>query len=562
MVFGVLQTQINWYMHGKSHFTATGYDKHAAEYQDKNFHANVDLAGKTYMVTGANSGIGKEMSKYLAEKGADVYMVCRSPERGEKARADIAEITKSDKVHLLQCDVSKASDVRSMWKSFMEKAGAGKEGGAAKLDGLVCNAGTILHDKTLTDEGVESTFATQVAFGVYLLGKLAMPTMEATPDSRLVIITSGGALTEKLAPWETLTCTSKEAMDEYTGVRWYALMKRAQIHLAEKWGKQYGDKVKIVTAHPGWTVTEGVDATIAEWKEKLKPMRDLWQGTEGICWLLACKGAELENGGFYLDRKPFTKHVAGIFATEGSATKVSDDAVQMFMANLERFTDEQSDLFRPTVERTMAKLAARAASDVVVPPADMKVDVPNSFMQKWNVLACTPLTVVSEETLYNPVEHYTWSEKMKCVQVSYKFYRMGGKGDMEESRQHGFVNDMAVGTAWKLNPKVFVYLPLQLDYLILHVEEETPCKWTLIAVPSRDFLWVMTVKRCSSKAPFPWPGDVIPTDIPKQSVEGEDTLTVEEEAQIMREAMLKAESMGFDISNVRMCGWDPSKPYA
>lgn len=560
MVFGAFQTTTNWYFHGKSHFTKTGYDNHAASYKDKAFHDNADLTGKTYMVTGANSGLGKEMTRYLAEKGADVYMICRNPERGEKAKADVAEKTKSDKLHLMVCDVGKAKDVRSMWKSFVD-VNAGKAGGA-KLDGLVCNAGTIMHELTMTDEDAETTFASQLGNGVYLLGSLAMPTLSDTPDSRLVIVTSGGALNVALPDWETLTCTSKKARADYDGVKWYAYMKRAQVILAEKWGKKYGDKVKICTTHPGWTVTEGVDATIAEWKDYLQPMRNIWEGTEGICWLLACKASEIENGGFYLDRAPFAKHVSGIFGTEGSFTKVSDDEEQMMMANLERFIDPNSDVYRPTKARVDAKIAAREASEELSAPQDLKIEIPK-FMIKWNVLCSTPLMPVSEQNMFNPVEDYSWYEDKKCVRVKFNFYRYnGGKSTpkIEEARQHGFVQDMDVGTHWKLHPKVGVYLPLNLGYLVLAVAEDY--SWTLIGVPSRSYLWVMTAKRPRVKEPCPWPGGITPTKIEGENPgSAEETLTEEEEATIMREALLKAEAMGFDLSGVRVAGWDPSVPY-
>ena len=564
IMFGGYQSTLNFYLHGKSHFTKTGYEKHAASYTDKTFHENVDLIGKTFMVTGANSGIGKDLSEYLAEKGANVYMVCRNAERGEAAKADLIEKTKSQKIHMLIADVSKAKDVRSMWKAFLD-ANAGKDGGP-KLDGLICNAGTMVHEFTLTDEDAEPTFATQLGNGVYLLGSLAMPTLQNTPDSRLVIVSSGGMLNYPLQDWETLTCTSKKAREEYNGVKWYAYMKRAQVILAEKWAEKYGNKVKVVSTHPGWAETEGVNdpRVFGEYKDYFNPWRSLKEGTEGICWLLACKGSDIkENGGFYLDRKPFPKHVSGLFGTEGSYTKVSDDAEQIMMANLERFIDPGSDLFRPSKERVEAKIAAREAHADLTAPADLKIEIPK-FMIKWNVLASMPLTPVGEEKMFNPVENYSWSEEKKCVKVLFNYYRYNGGTNptpkMENAKQYGYVDDMAVGTAWKLHPKVGIYLPLNLGYLVLACAEDY--SWTLIGVPSRDYLWVMTSKRPRAKAPFPWPGDVKPTTVDAANPPSEhEVLSEEEEAVILREALLKAEGMGFDLSGVRMAGWDPSVQY-
>ena len=57
-----------------------------------------------------------------------------------------------------------------------------------QLDVLVCNAGVLLNDLENTSEGVETTFACHLLFGTYLLGSLAKPSLEATKESRLVVV--------------------------------------------------------------------------------------------------------------------------------------------------------------------------------------------------------------------------------------------------------------------------------------------------------------------------------------------------------------------------------------
>ena len=85
MVFGQIQTTLNFYFYGKRHFTQTGYEKNISEYEDKSFLDRIEtLNDKVYAITGANSGIGKEMALYLAKKQAVVFMICRSKERAEK----------------------------------------------------------------------------------------------------------------------------------------------------------------------------------------------------------------------------------------------------------------------------------------------------------------------------------------------------------------------------------------------------------------------------------------------------------------------------------------------
>jgi dehydrogenase/reductase SDR family protein 12 len=61
-----------------------------------------------------------------------------------------------------------------------------------RLDGLICNAGVLLNERTLTREKIEVTFATHLLFGTYLLTSLALSYLENTPNSRVIVVSSGG----------------------------------------------------------------------------------------------------------------------------------------------------------------------------------------------------------------------------------------------------------------------------------------------------------------------------------------------------------------------------------
>ena len=132
------------------------------------------LAGHVYLVTGANTGIGKEITTHLAKKGATVYMVCRNFEKAQKARDEIVQISKSPSVHVLQCDCSLESDVRKLWKDFESSQSKGENEIQSKnaskkirLDGIVCNAGALLNEKTLTTEGVEVSLCCRIIFEAF-----------------------------------------------------------------------------------------------------------------------------------------------------------------------------------------------------------------------------------------------------------------------------------------------------------------------------------------------------------------------------------------------------------
>lgn len=163
MSFGQFAATTQFYLFGKAHCTRTGWEKAVLKYQKPDIleESIRSLVGRVYLVTGANTGIGKEISTHLAKNGATVYMVCRNLEKAQKARDEIIEISKSPSVHILQCDCSLEADVRKLWKNF-ETAQQSctttetKDTSAKlRLDGLVCNAGALMNEKTMTTEGVE-----------------------------------------------------------------------------------------------------------------------------------------------------------------------------------------------------------------------------------------------------------------------------------------------------------------------------------------------------------------------------------------------------------------------
>jgi len=278
------------------------------------------------MVSGANSGIGKEVTRFLAQKGGTVYMVCRSRAKAQEVRDQIATETGNSKVHLLVGDMSLEADVRRCWQEFIQHSGA-----HPRLDALVCNAGALSHERTLTSEGVEVTFACHFLFGTYLLGSLALPVLQATTGSRLVAVSSGGMYNVPFPSWEV--ASAADARAKYDGQFAYCYAKRGQVLLCEEWAAKHAD-VKFLSCHPGWTATPGVDAAYGASQKYLQPLRTLWQGAEGIIWLCLAPAEKLESGAFYLDRAPQPKHIAGLFGRQGSYTKNTRAEIDSMMARL------------------------------------------------------------------------------------------------------------------------------------------------------------------------------------------------------------------------------------
>merc|ERR1740121_3325209 len=112
----------------------------------------MDLSGKIFLITGANSGVGKELTQFLASQKATVYMLCRSRTRAEAALAEIKTTTGSESLYILEGDVGLERDVRRCWAEFSDSVLS--KMATPRLDGVVCNAGALLNEKTLTAEGV------------------------------------------------------------------------------------------------------------------------------------------------------------------------------------------------------------------------------------------------------------------------------------------------------------------------------------------------------------------------------------------------------------------------
>ena len=139
------------------------------------------MNGKTCIITGANSGIGKETALGLARMGAQVVLVCRNPEKGRAALADIQRESGSSKLDLLIADMSSMASVRALAAQILEKY--------ARVDVLINNAGTAIGKRALSADGIEMTVAGN-HLGAFLLALLLLDRLKASTPSRIVNVSS------------------------------------------------------------------------------------------------------------------------------------------------------------------------------------------------------------------------------------------------------------------------------------------------------------------------------------------------------------------------------------
>ncbi len=138
--------------------------------------------GKTFIVTGANSGIGFEAARELARAGATVVMACRNTSKGQKAADEIVSQCGSQaKVQVQALDLASLESVRGFAKAFGQEH--------EQLDGLINNAGVMALPLSRTADGFEMQFGTN-HLGHFALTGLLMDTLVKTPGSRIVNVAS------------------------------------------------------------------------------------------------------------------------------------------------------------------------------------------------------------------------------------------------------------------------------------------------------------------------------------------------------------------------------------
>src|SRR5262249_42315759 len=137
--------------------------------------------GKTCLVTGANSGIGKETALGLARAGARVVLVCRNQQKGEQALAEIRRETSSSQLDLLVADMSSFGSVRALAAQVRQRY--------PRLEVLVNNAGAAVPRRTPSVDGIEMTVAGNY-LGPALLTFLLLDLLKASAPSRIVNVSS------------------------------------------------------------------------------------------------------------------------------------------------------------------------------------------------------------------------------------------------------------------------------------------------------------------------------------------------------------------------------------
>jgi NAD(P)-dependent dehydrogenase (short-subunit alcohol dehydrogenase family) len=246
-----------------------------------------DLAGRTFLVTGANTGIGRATAEGLARRGGRVYVASRSAEKGAAAVAALRASTGNDAVEYLPLDLADLDSVRACAAWFLARD--------EPLHVLVNNAG-VVRTRGLTRQGFELMFGVN-HLGHFVLTNALLGCLEASAPARVVTVSSDSHYAARGIDWDALRRPERGL----TGLHGYAVSKLCNVLFsAELARRTAGTGVTTYALHPGMVASD-------IWRRVPWPVRPLIQrrmltveqGAETSLYCAASPSVASESGLFY-----------------------------------------------------------------------------------------------------------------------------------------------------------------------------------------------------------------------------------------------------------------------
>lgn len=256
------------------------------------------MEGKIVLITGATSGIGKEMAVGLAKLGATIYYTSRNVAKGKAVQREIIERSGNDKVDFGMCDLASFKDVCSFAREYLEKHN--------RLHVLCNNAGIWTNKFHLTNDGIEETL--QVNYlSAFLLTRLLIDTLVRSAPSRVVNTASE-------AHWSgTINFDDIERRRAFDGYDAYAQSKLADIIFTKELARRVSSTgVTVNCFHPGLVASNLFD--------EFPPEERKYYKTHGI------PPEEGAKTGIYLASSPEVKKITGRYFIKEQPVESSEES--------------------------------------------------------------------------------------------------------------------------------------------------------------------------------------------------------------------------------------------
>lgn len=253
------------------------------------------MQGRVCAITGASSGLGYETALALARQGATVALLCRSEERGARARERIAAASGNADLHVIGCDNANLDTVRAAARQLIERFDA--------LHVLVNNAGLLLSQRRITVDDLEETFQVN-HLSAFLLTGLLRDRLVASAPARVVTVSS---VAHRAGVLNLGDLQSQRSYDGWTA---YAASKLMNILFTYELARRLeGTGVTANTLHPGivrsgFGHNNGLAMRAFMTVAQLPPFSvSVRSGARTQAWLASAPEVEAVSGRYFVRRR-------------------------------------------------------------------------------------------------------------------------------------------------------------------------------------------------------------------------------------------------------------------
>ena len=213
------------------------------------------MKGKTVLITGADGGIGRDITRALAKKGASIVMACIDANDARPVREEIVRESGNSAIEIMQIDLASLASVRKFAGGFSDRY--------LQLHVLINNAGVFCAKRQETADGFEKTIGINY-LGPFLLTHLLLTVLNKTPEARIVNVSSNACFQGKL------DLNNLHLRKGYQGFKAYANSKLAivlfTLELAER---LKGSGITVNAVHPGHVATNIWNMWPGKWYQAL-----------------------------------------------------------------------------------------------------------------------------------------------------------------------------------------------------------------------------------------------------------------------------------------------------
>jgi NAD(P)-dependent dehydrogenase (short-subunit alcohol dehydrogenase family) len=270
------------------------------------------MKDKIVLITGANSGIGKETTRALAKKGATIIMACRHLEKAEPVGEIIQRESKNPNIEVMKLDLASLKSVRNFTQEFKTRY--------QKLNVLINNAGVFCMKREETEEGFEKTMGVN-HLGHFLLTYELLPILENTPEARIINLSSNAHFSGDLDLGDLHFKRRK-----YSGFKAYGASRLATVFFTQELAERLKEKdITVNSLHPGHVDTNMWDL----WGTERKWYQSIINGIIKLFLISAEEGAQTS---IYLASSNEVKGITGKYFAKkkikAASKKCSDIKLQ------------------------------------------------------------------------------------------------------------------------------------------------------------------------------------------------------------------------------------------